>query len=68
MEVAAIIQLIVILLPVAEKAGLDIYQLVEGIKTGKTTDQLIAEAESKRNDLPELDFGITGDAVQTTLL
>ena len=56
MEVAAIIQLFMTLLPVAEKLGIDIYMLIAGIKEGKTVEQLIAEAEAKRNDLPDLDF------------
>jgi predicted DsbA family dithiol-disulfide isomerase len=56
MEAAAIIQFMVILLPIAEKAGVDVTQLIQGIKEGKTTDQLIADATTKRNDLPELPF------------
>lgn len=57
MEATAIVQMLVILLPVAEKAGLDIITLIQGIQAGKTTDELIAEATAKQDDLPELDFG-----------
>lgn len=56
METAAIIQLIAIMLPVAQKAGIDIYAITQELNTGKTTEQLIAELEAKRNDLEELPF------------
>ena len=59
METAAIIQLIAIMLPVAQKAGLDVYSIIQGLQTGRTTEDLIAEAEAKRNDLPPLGFGQT---------
>jgi len=58
MEAAAIIQLIMILLPVAEKAGVDIANIIQGIQAGKTTEELIIEAENKKNDLPDLSFGV----------
>ena len=56
METSAIIQLIAILLPVAQKAGIDIYATIAGIQAGRTLDELIAEAEAKRDDLPILPF------------
>lgn len=56
METSAIIQLIAILLPVAQKAGIDLAGVISGIQAGRTTDELIAEAETKRNDLEPLPF------------
>ena len=57
MKTADIIQLIAIMLPVAQKAGLDVYGIIQGLQAGRTTDELIAEAEAKRDDLPVLNFG-----------
>lgn len=57
MDPATIIQLVALLLPVAEKAGVDLTATIQGIQQGKTTDTLIAEATAKRDDLPSLDFG-----------
>lgn len=56
MDAAAIIQLIVILLPIAEKAGVDITTIIQGYQNGKTVEELTAEATAKRDDLPDLPF------------
>lgn len=56
METAAIVQLIVTLAPYAIKAGISIAEIVARYQSGATVDEIIAELESKRNDLPELDF------------
>lgn len=56
MEAAAIIQILAWALPLAEKAGVEIYSVVEGLKAGKTVDDLVAETIAKRNDLEELPF------------
>ncbi|OGU82650.1 MAG: hypothetical protein A2W11_06165 [Ignavibacteria bacterium RBG_16_35_7] len=59
MDAVTIINLMVVLLPVAEKAGVDIHNLIEGIQAGKTVDQLIEECNKKRDDLPSLNFGLS---------
>lgn len=56
MDPATIIQLVALLLPVVEKAGVDLTGIVQGLQQGKTTDTLIAEATAKRDDLPEFPF------------
>lgn len=56
METAAIIQLIVTLAPYAIKAGVDIADIIVRFQSGETVEELIAEAEKKRNDLPDLTF------------
>lgn len=56
MEAAAVIQILAWALPLAEKAGVEIYTVVEGLKAGKTIEELIAEATTKRNDLEDLPF------------
>lgn len=57
MTIEAAVELGSLLLPLIEKAGVSIYDLYEGIKANKTTEQLIAEAKAKRDDLEELPFG-----------
>ena len=57
MGIEAAIQLGIAILPLIEKAGVSIYDLYEGIKANKTLEQLIAEAEAKRDDLEDLPFG-----------
>ena len=56
MGIAEIIQLLGVLLPIAEKAGVDVYNIIEGLKAGKTIDELIAEAIAAKTDLPDLPF------------
>ena len=56
MGIAEIIQLLGILLPIAERAGVSVYNIVEGLKAGKTIDELIAEAMADKSDLPDLPF------------
>jgi hypothetical protein len=56
MEAAAIIQLMAVLLPLAQKAGIEIYNLIEGLEQGKTVEELIEECVKKRDDLPDLPF------------
>jgi hypothetical protein len=56
METAAIVQLIITLAPYAIKAGVDIAQIVARYQSGATMEEIIAEVEAKRNDLPDLDF------------
>jgi hypothetical protein len=60
MEILPIIQLIAILLPEAEKIGLSIEGIVSGLKAGKTVEELVAEAQAKRDDLEELPFTAAG--------
>jgi hypothetical protein len=43
---------------VAESVGLDIVTIIQGLKAGKTAAQLAVEAAAKRNDLPDLTFGV----------
>jgi hypothetical protein len=57
MDPISIINLLIILVPIAEKAGVQIYDLIEGIEDGKSVDDLIAECVVKRDDMPSLDFG-----------
>jgi hypothetical protein len=56
MDAAAIISLIATIYPIAEKVGVDVYTIIEGLKAGKTVDQLITEATADRTDLPNLTF------------
>jgi hypothetical protein len=56
MGAAAILQLMMILIPIAKDLGIDVYNMIHGIESGKTLEELIAEAIAKRDDLPELPF------------
>jgi hypothetical protein len=58
MDPITIINLIATLVPVAESVGLDIVTIIQGLKAGKTAAQLAVEAAAKRNDLPDLTFGV----------
>lgn len=58
MDPVTAVNLAVVLLPYIQKAGVDLYQLIEGVKQGKTVDELIEECVKKRDDLPDLDFGL----------
>lgn len=58
MDPVTAVELGIMLLPYIEKAGVDLYQLIEGVKQGKTREELIEECVKKRDDLPSLDFGI----------
>ena len=57
MDPITIINLIATLYPVALQVGLDLAKVIEGLKAGRTVEQLIAEATADRNDLPDLTFG-----------
>ena len=57
METAAIVKLVEIILPIAVKGGIDLVQIIQRLKEGRTTESIIAELESKRDDLPNLSFG-----------
>ena len=58
MDPVTAVNLAIVLLPYIQKAGVDLYQLIEGIEQGKSVEELIEECVKKRDDLPKLDFGL----------
>ncbi len=56
MSAADIIRMIAILGPLAMEAGVNIAETVQRFNDGTTLDELIAEVQAKRDDLPDLAF------------
>ena len=57
MSVAAILAIIAALAPYIPEAMQDVNSIINRINGGESLQDLIAEFESKKNDLPGLPFG-----------